>query len=80
MRKFRIEYTAGAIQELEEKYLWIKERAPMAAEKWREELILKVEGLAENPLGCPIAPESDRFSHEIRLLLFRKRRAQLRVY
>jgi plasmid stabilization system protein ParE len=66
--------------ELEDSYLWIKERAPIAAEKWRDELIAKVESLGDNPHRHPVAPESGRFPREIRLMLFRKRRGQFRIY
>ncbi len=80
MSKFRIEYTFGAEKEIVESYLWIKEQSPQAAEKWREDLIGKIESLAANPFRHPVAPESERFSKEIRLLLFRKRRGQYRIY
>ena len=48
--------------------------------KWRDELIGKVEELSENPLRHPVAPESEKFPREIRLMLFRKRRGQFRIY
>ena len=80
MSGFRVEYTPGAWRELKDNYLWIKERSPQGAEKWRNELIEQVEELANNPLRYPVAPENDRFSREIRLLLFRKRQSQFRVY
>lgn len=78
--KFRVEYTFNAQAELEEAYSWIRERAPMAAEKWLEELIAKIEKLADNPKAHPPAPESSKFRREIRLMLFRKRRSQFRIY
>lgn len=77
---FRLEYTLNAQTEIEDSFLWIKERAPMAAEKWRDELISKIEALAENPHRHPLAAESGRFPREIRQLLFRKRRGQFRVF
>ena len=80
MSRYSIEYTLGAQIEIEEVCLWIRERAPKAAEKWRDELIAKVEELSENPLRHRVAPESQSFSKEIRLLLFRKRRGQFRIY
>jgi plasmid stabilization system protein ParE len=76
----RLEYTLNAQTEIEDSYLWIKERAPMAAEKWRDELIGKIQGLAENPRRHPLAPESGKFPWDIRQLLFRKRRGQFRVF
>ena len=80
MSGFQVEYTLGAQQEIEDSYRWISERAPRAVEKWREELIGKIEALAGNPLFHPVAPESDHFPREIRLMLFRKRRGQFRIY
>lgn len=77
---FKVEYTLNAQTEIEDAYLWIRERAPAAAEKWREELIAKIESLSGNPHRHPRAPESGKFPWEIRLMLFRKRRSQLRVY
>ncbi|MBE2287238.1 MAG: type II toxin-antitoxin system RelE/ParE family toxin [Prosthecobacter sp.] len=76
---FDVAYTAHAQQELEDVYLWIKSRAPLSAERWREELISKVESLAEEPQRHRLAPESRRFPVEIRQLLFRKRRGQFRI-
>jgi|GEM_PF-842974 plasmid stabilization system protein ParE len=80
MSGYVVEYTSGAEREIIESYLWIKERAPRSAEKWREELIGKVESLADNPLRHSVAPESGKFTQEIRLILFRKRRSQFRIY
>lgn len=80
MSGYGVSYTTGAEDEITEAYLWIKERMPKAAEKWREELICQIESLGENPLRHPLAPESGSFAQEIRLMLFRKRRSQFRIY
>jgi len=80
MSDFQVEYAVGAQREIEDSYLWIRDRAPRAAEKWREDLIDKIESLARNPHFHPVAPESDNFPREIRLMLFRKRRGQFRIY
>ena len=76
---FEIEYTAHAQSELEDVYLWIKARAPGSAARWRDDLIAKVESLATDPGRHRLAPESRRFSVEIRQLLFRKHRGQFRI-
>lgn len=44
-----------------------------------EELIHKIESLAVQPEKHRLAPESPRFTKDIRQLLFRKRRSQFRV-
>ena len=77
---FGVEYTLNARAEIEGAYLWIKERAVVAAEKWREELIGKIEALGANPHRHPLAPESEKFPREIRQMLFRKRRSQFRIF
>ena len=76
---FEVAYTANARRELEDTYLWIKERAPISAIRWREDLITRVEALADNPHRHSLAPESKKFPCEIRQLLFRKRRSQFRI-
>lgn len=77
---FEVDYTLNAQTEIEEAYRWIKERAVVAADKWRDELIAKIEALADNPHQHPPAPENSRFPCEIRQMLFRKRRSQFRVF
>ena len=74
-----IEYTANALREIGDTYLWIKQRGELTASRWREELIHKIESLAVQPEKHRLAPESHRFTKEIRQLLFRKRRRQFRV-
>ncbi len=76
---FEVEYTANAQRELEDVYLWIKARMPLSAARWRDDLITKVESLTNDPQRHRLAPESRRFSCEIRQLLFRKRRSQFRI-
>ena len=80
MSVHRLEYTIGAQAEIEDAYLWIKDRSLQGAAKWRDDLIEKIEALSHSPQIYPVAPESDKFPREIRLLLFRKRRSQFRVY
>lgn len=80
MNRLRVEYTLGARRELKDSYLWIKERSPQGAGKWRNEILEAIEALADHSLRWPVAPENDHFTREIRLLLFRKRQSQFRVY
>lgn len=76
---YEIEYTLHAQNELLETYLWIQERAPFSSIRWREEMIAKVESLAVDPLRHRLAPESSRFSVQVRQMLFRKRHSQFRI-
>ena len=74
-----IEYTQNALREISDTYLWIKRRGEQTASNWREGLIARIETLAVQPDKHRLAPESPRFTREIRQLLFRKRRSQFRI-
>lgn len=80
MSRYSLEYTLHAQKEFLDAYLWIKARSSDSAEKWRDDLIGKIELLADHPLVYPIARESEHFSQEVRLLLFRRKLGQFRVY
>jgi plasmid stabilization system protein ParE len=80
LNRFRVEYTLTAAQEVERAYLWIRKRAPAAAEKWLADLIVRVEALGVNPLRHPLAAESKKFPMAVRVLLFRKKHGQFRIY
>jgi plasmid stabilization system protein ParE len=74
-----IEYTENALREIGETYLWIKRSGDLTASRWREDLIRQIDSLGVHPERHRLAPESPRFTKEIRQLLFRKRRSQFRV-
>lgn len=76
---FEVEYTPNAIREVEDVYLWIKARAPISADRWKEDFIAKVETLSKDPQRHRLAPENSKFSCDIRQLLFRKHRGQFRI-
>lgn len=76
---FDVEYAPNAIRELEDIYLWIKARAPITADRWRDDFITKVESLSKDPHRHRPAPEASKFSCDIRQLLFRKNRGQFRI-
>ncbi len=80
MTRFRVEYAAKAQQQIEQIYFWIKKKSPVAADKWLDDLLAQGASLAEHPLRYPLASESKKFPSEIRLMLFRKRRSQFRIY
>ncbi len=76
---FRVVYSRNAEEEIETAYRWIRDQAPIAAEKWRDALIARIETLSNNPLGHRLAAESANFSREIRQLLYGKRAGQYRI-
>lgn len=58
-----------AEKEIESAYLFIRERSAERADRWYHGLLEAITTLEEMPLRCPIAPESETVSHEIRQLL-----------
>ena len=68
--KYRVEITDTALAEVEEAYLWIRERSPSQATKWRKELLETAKSLQTNPERCPLAPENhELISYELRHIL-----------
>lgn len=53
---------------------WAENRSPAQADRWLEAIHKKIESLAKSPLRCPLAPEHERFSTELRELHFGVRR------
>jgi plasmid stabilization system protein ParE len=76
---FSIEYTRTAERELLEVFAWIRERAPLAAQKWRLGVIAKVDSIANDPFSFRKARESARLPVEVRQALYGKRRSQYRI-
>lgn len=74
-----VEYTLDAKHEIREVYLWIQAHLPQAAEQWRDELIEKVDLLAEAARSHPPIPERAKFKEEVRQFLHGRRRGQYRV-
>ena len=77
--KFSLTLTERADREITEAYLWISERAPMAAHQWREEMIARIMTLEDTALSNRLALENGKVRYEIRQLLFGKRRGQYRI-
>lgn len=76
---YRVEYTAAALAELEEAYLWIARRAPREAALWFDAVTEAIESLADHPRRCPVAPEDEHFKSTIRHLVLGNRPASFRV-
>lgn len=77
--KYQVVVTAMALAEVQEAYDWLAQRAPQAAERWRESLLQAAESLESFPKRCGLAPESTHFQREIRQLLHGKRRGIYRI-
>ena len=76
MKKFRIEFTDEAKDDIARSYVWGKrEWGASAALRWYRALRSSVrEMLVHFPMSQSIAPESDELDIEIRQLIFRRYR------
>ncbi len=77
--KYQVVITPLALAEVEEAYDWLVQRAPHAADRWRERLLKAVDSLERFPKRCGLAPESAYFGREIRQLLHGKRGGVYRI-
>jgi plasmid stabilization system protein ParE len=77
--KYRVEITPEAEAEIKEAYLWIHSDSPANAARWRRGLLEAACSLSQQPMRCPLAPESAWFKQEIRQLLYGKRGGVYRV-
>lgn len=77
---YRIEITERAAADAESAYAWIAEHiSPEQAERWYRGLLRQIATLSKSARRCPLADENDRFPHELRVLLYGKRRSTYRV-
>jgi plasmid stabilization system protein ParE len=75
----QVVFQPSAQAEMEAAYDWTAERAPMTAAQWYNRFVDAIRSLADNPERCPLAPENEYFSEEIRNLFYGKRRNAYRI-
>jgi plasmid stabilization system protein ParE len=76
---FRVEITPAAEKQIEQTYLWYRERNPEFADRWFRELMKGISTLQEKPRRCPLALENEIFADELRQLLHGKGRSTFRI-
>lgn len=78
---FRIDITEPALADAEEYVRFIREarKEPEAAERWFLGLAQAIFSLEDLPARCPVIPEQEKFSFEIRHLLYCSHRIIFRV-
>lgn len=69
--KRRIVFTAEAQCNADKIYDWLAERSPQGAVTWFAAFLAAVDSLAVDAERLPTAPESNKFSHPVRQLLFK---------
>ena len=74
-----VQISPQAISDVEAAYLWIHERAPVAAARWYNRLMDTIEELTNHPERWPLAPEADLLGIELRQRLAGKRSGVYRI-
>jgi len=77
--KYRVVIESSARYDIDVAYDWIKERAPLAAIKWFNQVDDAIRSLARNPHRCVAAPESVEFEQDIRQLVHGRRAGRYRI-
>jgi plasmid stabilization system protein ParE len=77
--KYKVIVQPPARADIEAAYLYLRERAPAAAERWLDGIEKAVLTLEQFPFRCGIAPESREFPEEIRHLLHGRRASVYRI-
>ncbi|MGA9379372.1 MAG: type II toxin-antitoxin system RelE/ParE family toxin [Phormidium sp.] len=76
---FLVEITPIAEAQIEEAYLWYRERNPEFADLWFRSLINAIATLQEKPRRCALAIENEIFPEEVRQLLHGKAKNIYRI-
>jgi plasmid stabilization system protein ParE len=78
---FQVDITEPALADAEEYVRFIREvgKQPEAAERWFRGLVRAIYSLEELPERCPVIPEQEDFSFEIRHLIYFSHRIIFRV-
>ena len=65
--------------EIEAAYLWKYDNSPQAAARWFAGIVEAINSLDQFPVRCPLAPENEHFTQEIRQLLYGPRNDIYRI-
>jgi plasmid stabilization system protein ParE len=78
---FQVNITEPALADAEDYVRFIRDvrKEPEAAERWFRGLVQAIYTLEELPERCPVIPEQDEFSFEIRQLIYFSHRIIFRV-
>jgi plasmid stabilization system protein ParE len=65
---YRVEVSAAALDSIREyvRFIAVKRKAPLSAERWLETINRAIDSLASFPTRCPLAPEDRLVSYEVR--------------
>ncbi|MCC5626077.1 type II toxin-antitoxin system RelE/ParE family toxin [Nostoc sp. CHAB 5715] len=78
--KYRIEISSVAEFEADSAFLRLSQvTSPSRASQWYAKLLQAIDSLSQMPKRCPLAPENEYFSQEIRQLLYGRGRNSYRI-
>ncbi len=78
-KEYRVIIEPEALAGIESAYQWIADYSPDRAGTWVNGLIQTVQSLTTMPTRCPLAPENEYFSEEIRQIFYGKRSRVYRI-
>jgi plasmid stabilization system protein ParE len=76
---FQVEITPPAEAQIENAYVWYRDRDAAFADQWFRGLMNAIATLQESPRRCTLAVEHELFSEEVRQLLYGTGRAIFRL-
>src|SRR5437773_9308863 len=76
---YQVVVQPSAQAEMEAAYEWTAERAPTTSARLYNPFLHAIGSLADHPERCPLAPENEYFSEEIRNLFYGTRRNGYRI-
>ena len=79
MKRWSVIVELPAQEDIAEAHRWLAERDPKAADRWFNSLYDKIGSLEMFPERCPLAPESQFFSAEIREAFHGRRQHKYRI-
>jgi plasmid stabilization system protein ParE len=71
-------FSGPALEDIDAAYMWLAQRTANAP-AWYNGLLDAILSLQDNPLRCPLAPENNEASEEVRQLLYGHRPHLYRV-
>ena len=77
---FEVLVTRRAEQELNQAADWIARSAPDTAEEWFNGFVKAIVSLGEHPERCGFAHENERFTFDLRQLLYGRRRTHRALF
>lgn len=76
---YEVRLTEAAEAEVETAYFWYLGRSPEGATRWYAGLMRALDSLQQFPRRCQLARESERFSAEVRQLIYGSGRSAYRI-